>query len=203
MAEPVTVVWWTADSPLFESIVHPGPDEAFMALYPLRPAPDQRATLVAVVGRDQLPTPRGMTIGHQEGRTVTVEPRGEPEVLDLSTPAPPNTRTPPWDLMPRDRWVIPGPTTMFDGCSRTQQITFLVGLIAMWLVVTYHRVLDMNGGDVAGARQVTVGIPVALACLTGLLVVIDRIGPREKDEAEPRVRFREVDRRRLARRGPR
>lgn len=197
------MVWWTADAPLFESIVHPEPDEAFVALYPLRPAPDQRAILVAVVDRESLPTARGVTIGHQAGMTVTAEPTGEPVVLDLSTPAPPNTRTPPWDLVPRDRWVVAGPTTMFDGWSRTQQIAALVVLIAAWLVVTYFRVLGMTGGDVVQARQVTVGLPAALIGLGVVFFVLDRLGPRAGDDAEPRVRLREVDRRRLARRGPR
>lgn len=78
-----------------------------------------------------------------------------------------------------------------------------MGLFAAWLVVIYIRALNLSDGDAVEARQVTVTITVIMVGVGVVLFAIDRLGPEKEDEAEPRVRLREVDRRRLAARGPR
>ncbi|MBL8778030.1 MAG: hypothetical protein JNK12_18975 [Acidimicrobiales bacterium] len=206
MAEPVTVVWWTADAPLFESRVHPGPEEGFVAVYPLRPASDQRATLVAVVDRAVLPTARGMTIGNQDGTTVTMAPLGEPEVLDVSTAADPRTRTPPWDLMPRDRWVVAPPSTaftrFFDRRSPTGQVVIRILAVVAGLAGVYFSVLIRPGRDSRQALE-AVALLVGLGLLTAMMgSLADRFRGRDEDVHE-RVTLPGPDRRRLARRAPR
>ena len=206
MAEPVTVVWWTADAPLFESTVHPGPEEGFVAVYPLRPTADQRATLVAVVDRAVLPTARGMTIGNQDGTTIEMAPLGDPEVLDVSTAADPRTRTPPWDLMPRDRWVVAPPSTAIsrfvDRRSRGGQLAIRTLAVVAGLAAVYVSVLIRPGRDSRHALE-AVAFLVGLGLLTATMgSLADRFRGREED-VEERVSLGTADRRRLARRAPR
>lgn len=162
MAEPVTVVWWTADAPLFESIVHPGPQEAFVALYPHSPRPDHRATFVAVVDRAALPTECGVGMGTRERAQLTIETSlDDGVVLDVAVAAPAGTRTPSWDLVPRDRWVWIGPRNALERFiarrSPVQRTGLLILSIALMASGTYQKSLNQGRGQ-AEALRFAVGV---------------------------------------------
>ena len=182
----MTVVWWTADSPLFESIVHPGPDEAFVALYPQWPADDQRARRVAVVDKANLPTASGVAMGVVEGTDVTVWSNGEPQTLDVSTTAPERTRTPPWDLMPRNRWIWSPPPSAFGqwfrGLGRLSRIAFTVAVVS---AVTFVRVGTSPSGGLREALSLTAIVAAITVAAMLASWLVDWSIPGEGGETRP------------------
>ena len=176
-------MWWAADAPLFDSIVHPGPDEGFVAVYPQWPAPDQRAALVAVVDRASLPTPKGMMQGLADGTTVVVQCGAQTHTLDLSRAAPGRTRTPPWDLVPRRGWeVVPEPLAVEELGWRE---TVALGIVFIaFIPLVYVRALVVFDGDRVEARQTTAVITAGLGSVILGAVVYAYIRAKYRGDAD-------------------
>ena len=176
-------MWWAADAPLFDSIVHPGPDEGFVAVYPQWPAPDQRAALVAVVDRASLPTPKGMMQGLADGTTVVVQCGAQTHTLDLSRAAPGRTRTPPWDLVPRRGWeVVPEPLAVEELGWREKVV--LGCLFIAFVPLLYWRALDVSDGDRVEARQTTVVITAGLGSVILGALIYGRVRAKCRRDAD-------------------
>lgn len=161
------MVWWTADASLLQSIVQPGADEGFVAIYSRRPVPDERAIRVAVVDRSMLPSPSGTAPGAWVGQIVTLEHGDRSVALDVSKLAPPRTQTPRGDRAAGDRRVPPRTRLgrVFDRLSRPKRIAAIIGLSMLWFVAGWHRALEVSEGDDGDAVQV-------LAIVIGIYAVI-------------------------------